>query len=164
MSDNTDRPAKLFTVDQANATLPLVRAIVSDMVTLSRDLIDRRQRLSQLSGDRDRDDPYASEVAQIEEELEKEGQRLVDYVEELRQLGVEPKAVADGLVDFPSMMDGRVVYLCWRLGESEVGHWHELDAGFRGRQSLTANSIADDGSLGGALDGSLDDSGGSYDT
>ena len=59
-------------------------------------------------------------------------------------LGVEPKGAVDGLVDFPSMMDGRIVFLCWKLGEAEVTHWHELDAGFSGRQSLVAGSVADD--------------------
>ena len=55
---------------------------------------------------------------------------------ELQRLGVEPKSATDGLVDFPSIVDGRMVYLCWRLGEPEVLYWHELDAGYRGRQSL----------------------------
>jgi hypothetical protein len=43
-------------------------------------------------------------------------------------------------------MDDRLVYLCWKLGESEVLHWHELDAGFRGRQSLVAGSVSPDAS------------------
>jgi hypothetical protein len=84
---------------------------------------------------------YSEELAQIEEELEKDGQQLHVYVEELRDLGVEPKNGPEGLIDFPSQMDGRIVYLCWKLGESEVLHWHELDAGFRGRQSLVAGSV-----------------------
>jgi hypothetical protein len=49
----------------------------------------------------------------------------------------------EGLVDFPSLMDGRIVYLCWRLGEPEVLHWHELKSGFAGRQSLTAGSLSE---------------------
>jgi hypothetical protein len=44
------------------------------------------------------------------------------------------------LVDFRALMEGREVYLCWLLGEEEVTHWHELDAGFAGRQSLLAGS------------------------
>jgi hypothetical protein len=98
--------------------------------------------LSLLLAGRDREsrDMYAEELSQIEDELEKDSQTLQDYVEELRHLGVEPKNGPEGLVDFPSLMDGRVVYLCWKLGEPEVLHWHELDAGFQGRQSLTAGS------------------------
>ncbi|MEX0979285.1 MAG: DUF2203 family protein, partial [Pirellulales bacterium] len=51
----------------------------------------------------------------------------------------------EGLVDFPCRMDGRIVFLCWKLGEPEVTHWHELDSGYAGRQSLVAGSLAQDG-------------------
>ncbi len=133
-------------VEEANAMLPLVRAIASDLVDLSRDVVERRQRLSQLIARDDEDidpnDPYKSELVQIREELEKDARRLQEYVEELRQLGVEPKEATKGLVDFPSMMDDRIVYLCWKLDEPEVLYWHELDAGFAGRQLLTASTKA----------------------
>jgi hypothetical protein len=146
MSDEY-RPSKLFTVEQANAALPLVRAIASDLARLSREVTERRERLALLSGRRNNNsqDFYTEELAQIEEELEKDAEQLEVYVEELRALGVEPKSAPEGLIDFPSMMDGRIVYLCWKLGESEVVHWHELDAGFAGRQSLAAGSVAQDG-------------------
>jgi hypothetical protein len=144
------RPSKLFTVEQANAVLPLVRAITTDLVQLSREVFERRERLALLSAGRGAGakDPYSEELAQIEEELEKDREQLQSYVEELRQLGVEPKSGPEGLVDFPSMMDDRLVFLCWKLGETEVLHWHELDSGFRGRQSLTAGSVAHDGPSG----------------
>ena len=51
-------------------------------------------------------------------------------------LTVEPKGAAEGLVDFPAMLNGRLVYLCWKLGEPEVQYWHDLEAGFQGRQPL----------------------------
>jgi hypothetical protein len=150
MALDSYRPAKLFTVDQANAALPLVRAIASDLAQLSREVIDRRERLAQLRSGREIKSygPYSEELAQVEEELEKDTHRLQEYVEELRALGVEPKNGPEGLVDFPSFMDGRLVYLCWKLGEPEVLHWHELDTGFSGRQPLTAGSVADHGLLG----------------
>jgi hypothetical protein len=135
------KPKRTFTVEQANAMLPLVRAITSDLADLSREVIERRERLSRISGGKQRErDPYSEEVAQIEEELEKDRHRLQGYVEELRELGVEPKNGPDGLIDFPAMLDGRLVYLCWKLGEAEVLHWHELEAGFAGRQSLAAQA------------------------
>jgi hypothetical protein len=138
------QPKRLFTIEQANAMLPLVRAIVTDLAQLSQDVIERRGRLSQLTSGRDSesDDFYASELAQIEQELDKDSARLQEYVQELRDLGVEPKNGPQGLVDFPSLMDGRVVFLCWKLGEPEVGYWHELDAGFMGRQTLTADAAS----------------------
>ncbi len=148
MGNHHDGPEKLFTVEKANAMLPLVRAIASDLAELSRDVIDRRQRLSQLMAhdeeedQRDPSDPYKSELVQIQDELEKDARRLQEYVDELRQLGVEPKSAPQGLVDFPALMDDRRVYLCWKLGEPEVLYWHELDAGFPGRQPLAAGTAA----------------------
>lgn len=141
MSTGEYRPRKVFTVEQANAVLPLVRAITADLVALSREVIERHQRLTLLAAGRQKAqrDAYSEELSQIEEELEKDGARVQDYVKELRDLGVEPKS-AEGLVDFPSMIDGRLVFLCWKLGESEVLHWHEIDAGFSGRQPLVAGS------------------------
>jgi hypothetical protein len=144
MSSEAYQPRKIFTVEQANAALPLVRSITTDLVRLSREVMERRERLSLLNAGRkaSSDDPYSAELAQIEEELEKDSEQLREYVEELRALGVEPKSGPEGLIDFPAMMDDRLVFLCWKLGESEVTHWHELEAGFRGRQSLVAGSVA----------------------
>lgn len=138
---------RLFTVEQANAALPLVRAIASDLAKLSRDVIDRRERLSLLLAGREGGsrDLYGEELAHVEQELEKDSERLQEYVEELRELGVEPKNGPEGLIDFPAMIDGRPAYLCWKLGEPEVLHWHDLDAGFRGRQPLTAGSSIAEG-------------------
>lgn len=147
MSHPAYQPARLFTVEQANACLPLVRSIVADMVTLARELVDRRQRLDQLTAGRksSKDDFYAEELAQMEEELEKDLERLNGYGQELMELGVEPKGAMEGLVDFPSMMDGKLVYLCWKYNEPEVLYWHTLEAGYAGRQSLTANVSSDAG-------------------
>jgi hypothetical protein len=138
------QPRKLFTVEQANVALPLVRAITTDLVRLAREVLERRERLALLTTGRGNaaNDPYAEELAQIEEELDKDSEQLQAYVDELRELGVEPKSGPEGLIDFPSMMDDRLVFLCWKLGEAEVLHWHELDAGFRGRQSLIAGTLA----------------------
>ena len=125
--------------------LPLIRAITSDLVELSREVIDRHQRVEHLKAGRDitSGDPYDDELTQIEEELEKDRRRLTEYVEELRQLGVEPKSGVEGLIDFPSMHEGRLVYLCWKLGEPTVSFWHDLDAGYAGRQPL-ANALVTD--------------------
>jgi hypothetical protein len=140
MSDRPNQGRKLFTVEEANAMLPLVQRIVEDVVVVSKDIVERRERLAQIKGGRrsESHDAYSEELAQIDDELEKERARLYEFADELRELGVELKDGLTGLVDFPSAMDDRVVYLCWKLGEPEVLHWHELDAGFSGRQALTA--------------------------
>lgn len=131
---------KLFTVEQANATLPLVGAIVDDLVNLSQQVVDRRLRIDNLTGGRDMasGDPYDDELAQIEQELEKDSQKLKEYLEELRDLGVVPTTGPGGfgIVDFPTLIDGRLAFLSWQYGEDEVCHWREIDADFSHRQPL----------------------------
>ena len=61
---------------------------------------------------------------------------LQSLIEELEELGVELKGIEDGLVDFRSLREGRIVYLCYRLDEDTIAYWHELDTGFAGRQPL----------------------------
>lgn len=131
---------KYFTVEEANKALPLVKLIVGDLVRQYRVVEDLQERLSRVSKDRKRSsqDLYTEELAQSQSELEAEQAKLATYFEELRGLGVEFKG-PDGLCDFYSRMDGRDVFLCWRLGEPEVLYWHDLDAGFSGRQRLTAD-------------------------
>ncbi|MHC4879201.1 MAG: DUF2203 family protein [Planctomycetota bacterium] len=143
---------KLFTVEEANQRLPLVRAIVQDIVDLNRDIEERRARLNHVRKLRGNSSPgqlYSDELDQQEIDLRTDERRIAAFVLELHELGVEFKDPVRGLVDFPAMMDDRVVYLCWQLGEPEVHFWHELDADFTGRQSLLAESVSGPESLDG---------------
>jgi len=124
---------KTFTVQEANALLPNVRIIVGK--------IQRAHR--QLS-------TYREEAKKAAEAAEQGGGGLTDGVTyaaaltaltlqlaELEALGVQLKDFERGLVDFPSLREGRVVLLCWQLGEGdELEWWHDVDAGFAGRTPL----------------------------
>ena len=144
-ADNAVR--RLFTVKEANQRLPLVRAIVQDIVNLFKDLQQRRERIAsvkQLRGQGTSSSRFHSEETdQVEEEIQRDEERLAEFVRELAELGVDFKDPILGLVDFPAQMDDRVVQLCWKLGEPEVQFWHELDAGFSGRQLLLAETVSD---------------------
>ena len=102
--------------------------------------MEDRQQVASLHADRPREvgegDAYSDEVDQIKSQLEKDAERLREFTEEIIALGAEPKDPSEGLIDFPAMIDGRLVYLCWKYDEPEVSHWHELDGGFAGRQPL----------------------------
>jgi len=135
---------KYFTVSEANATLPLVRAIVRDVTELAADLRDRHERISRFQPT-DRlglSEAHQEELLQVQAELERGLEQMQGYERELAQLGVELKDRLTGLIDFPSWMNGREVYLCWRQGDPEVAHWHELEAGFAGRQKLPVSVIS----------------------
>ena len=141
---------RLFTVEEANQRLPLVRVIVQDIVDLFRDVQHRRERLGnvkQLRSDGTSSNRfYSEELDQVEEELQRDEEKLSEFVRELHELGVEFKDPVLGLVDFPAQMDDRVVHLCWKLDEPKVLFWHELGAGFSGRQLLSTESVAGDSS------------------
>jgi hypothetical protein len=129
---------KYFTPAEANAALPLVRAIVRDITELAHDLKERQERLARVNGGGRRSigAAYEEELQQVQAEVERDQERMQEYEAELKKLGVELKDYFTGLIDFPCRMKDRDVYLCWRLGEPEVGYWHELDAGFAGRKKL----------------------------
>lgn len=124
--------AKLFTLDEANRALVLVRRIVTDIARLYRELLELRARHHDLAGAAGNDEQLREVSAQIAQSIEVLN-RLHD---ELTDIGCVLKDWAGGLVDFPAVYDGRQVWLCWRLGEPEVAYWHELEAGFSGRQPV----------------------------
>ena len=129
-----------FTVEQANRTLPLVRKIVEDVVRQHRLWREKILELDLVAST-----ARAGEPRQRAEELEREAQVLAREIDgfqrELEVLGISLKDRRLGLVDFPSEMNGKRVYLCWRLGEAEVQFWHEEDAGYSGRQPLQPTAV-----------------------
>lgn len=124
---------KIFTVQEANALLPQVRVMVGKIQ-------DAHQQLSRYR----EESKKASEAADLGGGGITEGvayavilTELTGRIGELEGLGVQLKDFERGLVDFPSLRDGRVVLLCWQLGEGdELEWWHDVDAGFAGRTPL----------------------------
>lgn len=124
---------KLFTIEEANALLPAVRQILRKLQRSRRRLAVYRKQSklaaegAELGGGGMTDGPlYAAILTNFTEEMA-----------ELEDLGVQLKDFERGLVDFPSLRDGRVVLLCWQLGEGdELEWWHEVEAGFSGRTPL----------------------------
>src|SRR5262249_40830584 len=141
---------KYFTPAQANAMLPLVRRIVQDITELANALRERQERVKRLvpKAAAELDDRQYEELDRAEAEFDRGREQMTAYIEELRTLGVELKDFDVGLIDFPCWKDGREVLLCWRQGEPEVGHWHEVDAGFAGRQKLLQEAPAPAGKRG----------------
>jgi hypothetical protein len=130
-----------FTPEQANRMLPLVRRIVADIVEqfdhwkAAVSELELESASHTVAVPNPRVEGLEREVASIAAEIER-------FRRELAGLGVEFKDPEMGLVDFPSEREGRSIYLCWRLGETEVDHWHEIYAGYAGRQPIDHRVIA----------------------
>lgn len=140
-ANSRPKKRKHYTLDEANATLPLLRVILRDITTLAVELRGQYERLVRLQETDGLDPAHKEEVFQMVEEFEHGQEKMREYELEVEKLGVELKDYNSGLVDFRALRDGREVYLCWRLNEPEVAHWHELDSGFAGRQKLEANVL-----------------------
>jgi hypothetical protein len=124
---------KLFTVEEANALLPSVRDILKR-------IRQSRRRLSK----------YRNQAKAAAENAEHGGGGVPGGIlyakilsgfssdlSELEMMGVQLKDFDRGLIDFPSLREGKVVLLCWQLGEGDrVEWWHDVDAGFAGRTPL----------------------------
>lgn len=131
-------PVRLFTIEQANRMLPLVRRIVEDIV---QDYARWREQVGVLevvAAGRRGDSP-PDEAEKVEQDAQRLAADIERYVTELKELGVDFKGFDQGLVDFPAELEGRRVYLCWKLGEESVEHWHDLEAGYAGRQRLVTS-------------------------
>jgi len=128
VSDQAD--FRIFTVAEAEEALPLVARIMADLMAAHdgwRDAVRALEAQSVVDGD-SLDEPADLVLARA---------RVVDdHLTELRALGCVFKGFEGGLVDFYSLRDDSLVFLCWRMGETQLGYWHELAAGFAGRQPL----------------------------
>ena len=132
---------KLFTVEQANRTLPLVRKIVADIVDQHRRWREVIVTLDLLASTQRADEPH-DRAETLEGRAQSLAHEIEEYKRELESLGILLKDPRQGLIDFPAMMAGRRVLLCWQLGEPDVQYWHEEDAGFRGRQPLSPSLVS----------------------
>jgi hypothetical protein len=127
---------KHFTLSEANRTLPLVKRIVADIVTLHpqwRDLVYRYELVAAQSRP---DWGESPEQIGLRSNIERVARQINDYLLELEQIGCVFKGFDQGLVDFYGQLDGRDIFWCWKAGEERIEHWHELDTGYGGRQPI----------------------------
>jgi len=145
LGDTDEAPAKHFTVEEANGTLPYVRRIIGDIMDEYARWRDGIFKYEVLSAEVKADEGESDEQVALRDNVETIAQRINALIEELAQVGCVFKGFDDGLVDFRSTLDGRDIYLCWKFGEPEIQFWHELDSGFASRQEL-AKQLVDGGS------------------
>src|SRR5689334_13000748 len=122
------RPRRRFTLEQANKALPLVKRVAGDIVRIHGDAMKLQQDMERAE---------AKSKAGIQTELESAMHRLEDLVDELSEIGCELKDYQMGLIDFTGRHNGHDVCLCWKVGEEQIGYWHEAESGYSGRQPIS---------------------------
>ncbi|MBI5866009.1 MAG: DUF2203 domain-containing protein [Planctomycetes bacterium] len=125
-------PIRYFTLESANKALTLVKRVTQDIVAEHSHMMRLRDDWTELENSVAK----AGSVAAMRDEIERRISRLNDLREELSEIGCELKDWKTGLVDFPAMHEGRPVWLCWKPGEDEITHWHEISEGFAGRKPI----------------------------
>ena len=119
-----------FTREEANALLPQLTAMLGQLREAKDDLTDSQahEALSEAApSNGGGDEGRQVGVAFLE---------VRKLLETIEQSGIVLRDIDRGLVDFPAVLDGEEVYLCWELGEDEVGYWHDLEGGYGGREPL----------------------------
>ena len=135
-----------FTVDEANEMIPEVRATLEEIQGLrdvARSKIDQLAVLDALWGDlvSQSANPDHEEYVQHRQSLSEYSRAIEELIQQRlidRDIRFPVGGLDHGLVDFPTTLDGRWVYLCWQSQEPKVAYWHEVSGGYAGRHRITA--------------------------
>jgi hypothetical protein len=122
---------KYFTPSEAKKTLPLVSKIVKDILDTSREM----RLIADEIGEKVENDPRIQKLAD----------NVESFMQELEEIGCFFKDwnFLIGLIDFPAIIDGKEVYLCWRSDEDDIMYYHEVDSGFAGRKLIPPEELTD---------------------
>ncbi len=127
--------ARLFTVDEANALLPVIRPAVEELLETFREI---RAEIEEAAGQASL--PHGG--SDLPKRLEERGvaprlfEKVRTIVERIHARGCLVNGPEAGLIDFPCLYDNEIVFLCWKYGEPRVAYWHRIPDGFAGRRPL----------------------------
>ena len=127
--------SRLFTVEEANALLPRLRPMVGELQTRITRLREALKGIQQETG-LDLEDPALQREFEKRSDLAELVAGVQSLVERIHREGAVVNGPEEGLLDFPALLDGEIVFLCWQPGESSVAHWHRIPDGFAGRRPL----------------------------
>ena len=132
---------KTFTLDEAQSVLPVLESLLNRAIEARQAASEIQEELSALNrrismmGGLNID---SGAVQRRKITLEALVQRTRDSLQEIDAIGVQVKDLDTGLLDFPCVLEGETVLLCWKRGESRIEFWHRMEDGFRGRQPIDA--------------------------
>lgn len=129
--------ARQFTREEAQRLVPRIAELLLQLQERKHEYDQHESRLAELTVKmRGNGHMIEGDLKEAQADLERAVAEVNRLVEQVREMGCELKGIEEGLIDFRTEMDGREVYLCWKLGEDAIAWWHELDTGFAGRQPL----------------------------
>lgn len=126
---------RFYTLNEARATLAEVVPLLEELRDLKARLDTARVELEHINPAM-RSNGHGMKAMVLEREMTESAARIVERASMISGLGIEVKDLDQGIIDFPALRDGRVIFLCYRLGEPDIQFWHEIDGGFAGRQPL----------------------------
>jgi hypothetical protein len=126
-----------FTLEEAESLLPRLTELMIELRARKEEYDNFMRRVEEL-GQKMRGNGHLvdAELKAAQAGLEQSAESVSQVAEQIHDTGCELKGIEEGLIDFPTQMEGREVYLCWQFGEERIDWWHELDTGFAGRQPL----------------------------
>jgi hypothetical protein len=138
---NDETKIKMFTAEEANALLPKVRLDLKTLRELRTAILRTQaqieiEEMTNTASNGELSSAGRAAVTKQMETFQSQTRKFEKKLEELVQLGAHLKDLDTGLVDFYSRRGQEVVFLCWKEGETEISHWHNLQGGFQSRKSL----------------------------
>jgi hypothetical protein len=122
---------RLFSLAEAESLLPTLRSLLGE-IGEAWDHVRKLNPEVQKARDASAFDGFTKAGVEYVESVS----QLMFLIHQIKNLGVLLKDAEKGLCDFPYLRQGKVVYLCWQLGEENIGFWHDIEAGFAGREPL----------------------------
>jgi hypothetical protein len=133
--------ARIFTLEEAERTLPLLRRILTDLKTEYRVWQEALGDYELLSGGTRAEESESDDLVAARRAVTESADRISGYLGEIEAIGCEFKGFDAGLVDFYTLREDRLVFLCWRVDEGHITHWHEIEAGYAGRQLIDSTFL-----------------------
>jgi hypothetical protein len=122
---------QIFTLEEASKTLEVIRPFMEEIVMISRKIIANQPEIWPAI-EKSAGNGGNATLSKLVWDFEK----LDNLLHQVQATGALVKDMSSGLLDFPAIRNGQEVYLCWKVGEEKIEYWHEIEAGFAGRQSI----------------------------
>jgi hypothetical protein len=122
-----------FTLQTANHALTIIRPLMDEIQAIRQEILARQPDVWPVV-----ERSAGNGGSQAASQMVREFERLDALVHQVQATGALFKDINLGLLDFPALRDGQEVYLCWKYGEGDIAFWHEIEAGYAGRQPIAS--------------------------